>query len=336
MGKIAPRMTRNQPFDEQVCPGATVGDIDHRALSNFVRAAYDEREFPLTAKTPAADILAHLHMLVDGTPTRAAVLLFGREPQRWVLGAEVHCMHFHGTKIKRPAPYSRVFQGSLFDQYTEAVHGVFSLIDCSVGDRTFSTQAPTTYEIPPEAIREAVFNAIVHRDYASPDAIRVSVFANRVEVWNPGKLLSPLTGQQLRRPHRSVLRNARVYEALSRVRYVEECGTGTQMMIRQCDEHPIAKPSFAQRAGGFTVTLWRKWLTERVLIGLGLSYRQRTAVLHARINHRITNWEYQQYFPVSKQTATRELEQMRTLGVLRQVESTDGDTHYVPVAKRPI
>ena len=75
-------------------------------------AARAERQFPLAARTPKADVLAHLHLLVEGQPTNAAVLLFGRDPQRFVSSAEVRCMHFHGTEIQRPAPYLPDIQGS--------------------------------------------------------------------------------------------------------------------------------------------------------------------------------------------------------------------------------
>ncbi|MFH0880908.1 MAG: DUF4062 domain-containing protein [Lentisphaerota bacterium] len=71
---------QNRPFDERPCPDATLDDIEKRALADFVRRARAERRFPLAARTPPADVLAHLHMLVDGQPTNAAVLLFGRDP----------------------------------------------------------------------------------------------------------------------------------------------------------------------------------------------------------------------------------------------------------------
>ncbi len=118
------------------------------------------------ARTPAAKVLAHLHMLVDDQPTNAAVLLFGRDPQQFVPSAEVRCMHFHGTEIQWPAPNYQVFKGRLFDQADRAVDFVLSVINRSVGTRIESGRAPVAYEIPPDVVREAIVNAVVHRDYA--------------------------------------------------------------------------------------------------------------------------------------------------------------------------
>ena len=321
---------QNRPFDEQPCPGASLDDIARGALADFVRAARAERRFPLAARTPAADVLEHLHLLADGgQPTRAAVLLFGRDPQRFMASAEIRCMHFHGTEVQRPAPYYQIFKGSLFEQVDQAVNFVLSVIPQSVGTRAQSSQAPVAYEIPPDVIREAIVNAVAHRDYASAGAVQVSVFADRIEVWNPGTLLSPLTPEQLRRPHRSLARNARICEALFLTRYVEKYGTGTLMMIRESIEHALPEPDFDQREGEFSATLWRNWLTEKVMVGLGLNDRQQRAVTHLKIAGTIGNSEYQAILGVSKRTAHRELADLVAKGVVDRVGTTGKGTVYV-------
>jgi hypothetical protein len=105
------------------------------------------------------------------------------------------------------------------------------------------------------------------------------VFADRVEVWNPGVLPPPLTPERLREPHSSLPRNARVCEALFLARYIEKYGTGTLMMIRESVEHALPEPDFQQRGGEFVVTVWRDWLTEQVLAAANLNDRQRIAAL---------------------------------------------------------
>jgi predicted HTH transcriptional regulator len=219
-----------------------------------------ERQFPLPVKTPVADVLFHLHMVRDDRPTNAAMLLFGRDPQRFLPSAEVRCMHFHGTEVQRPVPFYRVFKGTLFEQVSLAADFVLSKLNRSVGTRAESNQAPVRYEIPPDVIREAIVNAIAHRDYTSAGAVQVSVFADRVEVWNPGTLLAPLTPESLRRAHGSIARNPRVCEALFLARYIEKFGTGTLMMIRESLAHALPEPDFAQRGDEFTIALWREWV----------------------------------------------------------------------------
>ena len=161
-----------KPFEERPCPEATIADMDARAVEEFVRLARLERRFPLPAKTPAADVLAHLHLLSGQHPTHAAILLFGRDPQRFLPVAEVRCMHFHGTEIQRPVPFYRIFKGTLFGQVDMAVDFVMSKLNRSVGTRAESIQAPVRDEVPPEVIREAIVNAVAHRDYASAALFR--------------------------------------------------------------------------------------------------------------------------------------------------------------------
>ena len=161
-----------KPFEERPCPEATIADVDARAVAEFVRLARLERRFPLPAKTPAADVLAHLHLLSGQHPTHAAILLFGRDPQRFLPAAEVRCMHFHGTEIQRPVPFYRIFKGTLFGQVDMAVDFVMSKLNRSVGTRAESIQAPVRDEAPPDVIREAIVNAVAHRDYASAALFR--------------------------------------------------------------------------------------------------------------------------------------------------------------------
>ncbi|RJO61270.1 DUF4062 domain-containing protein [candidate division WS5 bacterium] len=294
-------------FEDRPCPDTALDDIDAHAVSEFVRLARSERQFPLSLKTPIADVLAHLHLLCDNHPTNAAILLFGRDPQRFLPAAEVRCMHFHGTEIQRPVPFYRIFKGTLFEQVDKAVDFVMSKINRSVGTRAESMQAPVRYEIPPDVVREAVVNAIAHRDYTSAGAVQVSVFADRVEVWNPGTLTPPLTPESLRQPHGSIARNHRVCEALFLARYIEKYGTGTLMMIRESLAHALPEPDFVQRGGEFTSTVWRDWLTPQVLAGYNLNERQLKAVAHVKRTGQIANSEYQQLVGVAKRTAHRDL-----------------------------
>jgi len=130
-------------------------------------------------------------------------------------------MHFHGMEIQRPVPFYRIFNGDVFGQVDNAVDFVMSKLNRSVGTRAESAQVPVSYEIPPEVIREAIVNAIAHRDYTSAGAVQVSVFADRVEVWNPGALPASLTIESLRHPHGSIPRNHRLCEALFLAKYIE-------------------------------------------------------------------------------------------------------------------
>jgi ATP-dependent DNA helicase RecG len=325
---------QSRPFEERFCMDATLDDLDEKAVADFVRLARSERQFPLPETAPLVDILTHLHLLYEAQPTNAAMLLLGRDPQRFFPSAEVRCMHFHGTEIQRPVPFYRIFKGNVFEQVDMSVDFVMSKLDRSVGTRAESNQAPVRYEIPPDVIREAIVNAVAHRDYSSAGAVQVSVFADRVEVWNPGELPAPLTMESLRKPHGSLCRNHLICEVLFLARYIEKYGTGTLMMIRESLAHSLPEPDFMQRGGEFTITLWRDWLTDQVLVELALNDRQRRALIYLKTHGKISNAEYQKVANAIKKTATRDLNDLKQKGVLEQMGSRGPGVHYILAKKR--
>jgi len=133
---------------------------------------------------------------------------------------------------------------------------VLARLSFAVGTRAASTQAPAAYEIPPEVIREAIVNAVAHRDYTSNGSVQVMVFADRVEVWNPGSLPPSLSLAQLRQPHGSIPANPLLAEPLYLTQYIERLGTGTGDMIRRCQEAGLSEPAFALE-DGFRISLGR-------------------------------------------------------------------------------
>lgn len=319
---------QNRPFDERPCPDAALDDLDASKVTSFVRQARVGRQFPLAENAPLMDVLTHLHLHHEGHPTNAALLLFGRDPQRFLPCAEIRCMHFHGTEIQRPVPFYRIFKETVFGQVDMAVDFVMSKLNRSVGTRAESNQAPVRYEIPPDVIREAIVNAIAHRDYTSAGAVQVSVFADRVEVWNPGTLSAPLTTESLRHPHGSIARNHRLCEALFLASYIEKYGTGTLMMIRECIAHELPEPDFVQRGGEFTTVIWRDWLTDQVLAGYGLNDRQLKAVAYLKVNGSIASSGYQQLTGVTPKTAARDLSGLVENGIAER-RGEKRASHYV-------
>ena len=200
--------------------------------------------------------LEHVNLLNKGRPTNAAVLLFGKFPQRFLPTSEVKCARFHGTWVAKPIPAYQVYRGTVFDLVDQAADFVLAKIDRSVGTRAESARAPGAYEIPKEVVMEAIVNAVVHRDYASNGSVQVMLFKDRLEVRNPGTLPTRLTLDQLRVPHNSVPTNPLLAHAMYLVEYIEKMGTGTLDMIRRCAAAGLTEPDFAV-TDGFVATVRR-------------------------------------------------------------------------------
>jgi ATP-dependent DNA helicase RecG len=248
---------RMRPFDASACPDATLADVSESKLQWFLSRARSERRFALAGDTGAQDALEHLNLLDRGQPTHAALLLFGGAPQRFLPSSELKCMHFHGTEVRKPIPSYQIYKGTAFELVDQALDFVLAKLARTVGTRAESTQAPVTYELPRDAVAEAIVNAVAHRDYTSNASIQVMLFADRLEIWNPGELPRPLTPERLRAPHPSIPHNPLIAEPLFLARYIEKAGTGTLDIIARLKAEGLPEPEFVQEGGMFVQRMWR-------------------------------------------------------------------------------
>ena len=250
-------LIRNSPFDSAPCLKATVADLDEERMAMFARRARKARGLPLPEEATPQELLTHLNLLDGDRPTNAAVLLFAKQPQRFLISSEVRCAHFHGTVVAKPIPSYQVYKGTVFDLVDQAVDFVMSKINLWVGTRAAGPEVPLAYEIPREVVTEAIVNAVAHRDYTSNGSVQVMLFADRLEVRNPGGLPHSLTLEMLRTTHGSVPGNPLLAEPLYLAKYIERMGTGTSDMIQHCREAGLPEPEYSVY-DGFVTTVRRK------------------------------------------------------------------------------
>jgi hypothetical protein len=231
-----------QSCESAPCQGASLADISSDKVQRFV-AGTRPRGFPLPETAAVKDVLAQLGMLQQGRPTIAAMLMFGIEPQRFLPSSGIRCAHFNGA-IRESV---QICDGTLTEAVNSAMYFVLSKI----------VSSPDVYEIPVEAVREAIVNAVAHRNYAVGASVLVTLFSDRLEVWNPISLPTTLKVDQLRQPHSSAPANPGLAEALYLLAYRASKGTGTCDMISLCRKAGVAEPKFELADNGFQATMRR-------------------------------------------------------------------------------
>ena len=172
-------------WDGVPVPYVTLADLDDRPLAYFRKhAEHSGRLSPAILRETDADLIDKLH-LMDGTYLkRAAVLLFHPDPERFVTGAFVKIGYFLNDA---DLLYQDEVHGDLFTQVNETVDRL--LIKYLKARISYEgIQRVETYPVPEEALREAVTNAIAHKDYASAIPIQISVYDDKIMLWNPGHL----------------------------------------------------------------------------------------------------------------------------------------------------
>ena len=317
-------------FDQRICEGANLSDIDEAKVKWFLKTARSKRNFPVGLDASVTDIFIHLKLLKDGKLTNAAILLFGKNPRKFFDQAKIKCVQLPSTEVVKPFSSYHIYEEeNLFEQVDKAVAFVLDAIKFPVIQQSHTVQVARPREIPEFAIHEAIVNAVAHRDYNTTSSVQVMVFLDRVEIWNSGTLPGNLKIEDLKKLHSSHPSNTTLANVLYFGDYIQQVGSGTNEMVRQCKKHGLPEPEFVSvRNLEFKTILARDIFTEINLAQMGLNERQLKAVKYVKEKSQIANKEYQELNSVSKATATRELSKLVSLKVLKQQGIVGKGTFY--------
>jgi ATP-dependent DNA helicase RecG len=303
--------TIGSSWDSFVARDSKIEDIDFGKVEEYIKLANQTGRRKITEKP--LEVLKKLDLIKDGKPTWAAILLFGKNPQKFVPQAKIHCGRF---KDEVTIIDDELIEGSIIDQIDKAMDFVkrHLKVEFVITGRPRREQI---WEYPLEAIREAIINAVCHSDYTEASDIQVRIYDDRLIVWNPGKLPIGITIEDLYRPHKSVLRNRLIAQIFFDIGLIERWGTGIQRIIDSCQRQNLPIPIFEEYQG-FRV-IFRKPYAKEELKKLGLNDRQIKAVEYVEKRGSITNREYQKLTLVSRKTATRDLTDLVKRGILNIV-----------------
>ena len=249
---------RTTPFDASYDTGLTMDDVDDNKVVEFLKRARAAKKLTIPAEADAQWILDKLDAVSsDGRLSNAAVLLFAKEPQRKFIASEVKCLQYWGNVVERPIPSYRICHGGLLQIIEEALAFVMSRINHEVGVPESNGVARGRDELPELAVREAIVNAVCHRDYSDNGSVQVMLFRDRLEIINPGALPKGWTAERLLKTHESKSRNLVLAQALNWAGYVEKSGNGTEAIVDQCVAAGLPMPEYHPDNVDFKVIIWR-------------------------------------------------------------------------------
>lgn len=317
-------------FEAEPARLAVRADLSVEKVQRYLEAI--DAGAALTADT----ILRQRHCLTAaGQPTHAGLLLFGRDPQAFIPGSEVIVVRYAGTE--QSDTYLREdIRDTLPEQIVRAE--AFIVNNMRVGAKLTGLAREERTEYPREAVREALVNAVAHRDYSvRGQETRVFMFADRIEITSPGRLPGPVTLDNLEEERFS--RNEAIVQVLSDLGYIERLGYGIDRMRRLMADASLPAPLFRETANGFQVILYghgeRLAPVERSPLRLGqlthggLNERQAHALDVAAQNGRVTNRDLQEYAPdVSAETIRRDLADLVDKNLLLKIGEKRA-TYYI-------
>ncbi|MGI6481951.1 MAG: ATP-binding protein [Methanobacterium sp.] len=317
-----------EDWDEEIITTVSLDDIDKDSLDKFLVTARESRNFDINVKVPVKEALERLGLIRNGSLTNAAVLLFTRNPQKFFPQAQVRCAKFTGNDVTQPFIDMAVIEGNLWQQMDDAEKFVLSNIKRAAWFETEKMERTEHFEYPFGAIREALVNAICHRDYRSSGNVQVRIFDNSMEIWNPGTLPEGITIELLKENHTSKPRNKLIAKLLFLSKYIEQWGSGTNKMIEACVSEGLPEPEFSEVGDDFRVTLTRSRINEILENPDLINSRQKKSMEYLMTNEFITSTKYGELFKCTDRTARTDLKRMFELGIVEK-RKEGYQTHYI-------
>jgi ATP-dependent DNA helicase RecG len=327
-------------FETEVTRAAAIDDLDWEKAKAYVNSLTGIGE-------NVEQVLLKRGCLVeqDGNvrPTNAGVLLFGKDPQRFIRGADITAVRFAGEAMSDTFSRQDIV-GTLPDQIRRAETFLVDHLrkDIQLGQ---SMAREENFEYPMEAARELVVNAVAHRDYRiSGDGIRLFIFSSRMEVTSPGGLPGPVTIDNIKDERFS--RNPAIVQVLSDMGFIERLGYGVDRVIDLMQQQKLHAPEFEERSGSFRVILRNENLAmaesggsiklpaaqfNGFFRGEQINPRQESALiyLHQEGNSRITNSDLQALCTdVHPETIRRDLADLVAKKILRKMGEKRG-SYYI-------
>ena len=307
---------------------ATFDDLDLETFEYFKRLAIDR--LPEIKNASYKTIFKNLELITnDEKLTRALIFLFGKKPQTFFITAQSRVGRF---KTPTEILDTVIADGNLFKQLDTLMNAIKKHLN--VRFEIKGIERKDVWDYPLEALREAVINALIHKDYLSTAEIQIKIYDDRLWIWNPGKLPKQLTIESLKTEHSSFPKNPLIASVFYYAGFIERWGSGTKRMIDLCKVQGLPEPEFKEEFCGISVYFRKDIYTEEYLRKFGLNERQIKAVMYVKERGRITNKEYQAINNVSNKTAYLELSNTVERAVFK-VEGRGKSTIYtLKVVKR--
>lgn len=239
-------------WEDAVIEGVSVEDLDKESFDIFRREAVrSKRMTKADLDMSNEELLDSLGLLADGKLTRAAVLLFHRMPQKWMFGTYTRIGKFgRGSDLQ----YQDEVIGSLFVQAERVVELIY--LKYLTAPITYENMTRVeTYPFPKDAVREALYNALVHSRWSAGNPIQIRIEEDAMYISNECAFPSDWTVESLMQRHQSRPYNPKIARAFFRAGYIESWGRGIQKMIDVCDEYGSPRPEYTVHSEDIMVKL---------------------------------------------------------------------------------
>jgi ATP-dependent DNA helicase RecG len=234
----------------------TIKDLDTALIKTILTSGIEAgRLTDIATQGHMSNILEKLELIIDGKLTNAAVILFCNKKLKQFTQSEIKVARFLGTDKSEFLDH-KVYRGNVFELYEYAMNFLNTHLPIAGRIENSSSLRIETPAIPYKVLREALVNALCHRDYSARDgSIDIAIYDDRVEIDSSGRLVPSITINDLTKSHRSYTRNKLIAHIFFIAKLIERWGRGIQDMINVCKETGNPPPQFKETSGSFMVIL---------------------------------------------------------------------------------
>ncbi|MCX9083196.1 MAG: hypothetical protein OIN87_00155, partial [Candidatus Methanoperedens sp.] len=308
---------------------ATLDDLDLEKVRGFLEKNQLTRQLDEDYLT---ELMLKEHFVVredkEIIPTFAGILLFGKDPHLNITQCEVRADRYVGDNMVEWVDRKDI-HGTIFDIIEQTEEFLLKNMRTPAKVVGFKTEFRTEYPI--EALREAVVNALVHRDWNSPNAILIRMFGSHVDILSPGGLLRPLGIEEIERDDYVPLsRNKTLIEVLGKLGIMDKRGTGFLRIRESMKKQDLPNPEFEEKGGYFSIRFANPLMAELPEPDYSvLNERQKKAIGYLKEKKEMTRGEYENLNSVSKRTAIRDLNDLIESGILKTSGTTDDKRYFI-------
>ena len=322
-------------WDDVTMDNVSIDDIDRDAIDYFIREGIEHNRLSQSTKGSSTEtILQNLRLLTtDGKLKSAAILLFGKCPQRHFTGIEFRIGRF--VRDEGDLLIQDSIEGNLIQMADKVVETLKSKYLISPIHYEGMVRVEPL-EIPEKGLREILYNAICHKDYTGVH-IQMKVYNDRVTLWNQGELPAGFDMNVLLREHASRPRNKNIADAFFKAGFIEAWGRGMKIIKDSFAAANMPMPTIENRDGGVLVTIKRSPLFEKLYRGepqnepqndpQTLSERHQAIIKLMRGDIYISRADLSQRLNVSLATIKRDLAALRKMRIIQYVGSSK-DGHW--------
>lgn len=307
-GEIEDRILKRKRvnWEKQICRNANFDDLNIDTIKRFIELAKDNNRLSINNEKIEL-ILKKLELLQDGRLTNAAILVFGKEPFQFFPNTTIKCGRFKNKK-KEEFIDMKDYNSNLFENLENVM--MFLKNHLRIGAKIKGLLREEKWEIPLDALRESVLNAIIHRDYYANSFVYIKFYDDSIVIANPGILPRELSIEDLYKEHESKLRNPIVGNVFYMAGFVDVWGRGILNILDLMKKEGLDYPRFEESADSFRIIFHRQVTPQ---VGKNVGKEERREIILDMIKNKagFTHKSLADKLNVNEKTIERDLKKLK-------------------------